>query len=413
MKTSKRILSVLLVMIFVVGLFAIPQSASANTFSATTAKDGRFVKSGKTFFTIIDGDLVSFNTAGKKVKDELDTGVTSDLYLVKNNLYYQKYDSSTRYFSIKKLNTKTLKAKTIIGNTSDELCGVSKKGMVTKSTIACYIFDLKGKQIGNVNCGIDNPYERYDYLCSTDKSHFFIKTTQRATSSNYILNYDVYLARFDVKTKKTTTFGKIATFENYSYAPSVMDAHVFKGNIVFTCGIYEGTGMFYRGKAFVMKLNGTKAKYINADVQDEIIPGKDCVYIEGTNDSGKQNKAVKISSKGAVKKINNNKVMYVLGKNAIIEKYSKTDEKHYLYKAQNNGKKAKLVLSDNDVIKKTDPSQTFAVPTIMGVADNCVLVSYRVATYYNSLNWRGDTLRFEYYLINASKGKYTKVKEVI
>lgn len=407
MSKFKKYLSLATAIILMVCCFAIPQTATANTFSKTSFKDGSMVKCGKYYYAICSYNLVRFSADGKKLNKSVDSDVYSQLYVYKNNLYYQVYDSATRTYDTIKINGKSLKKTTVMNDTSDMLKGVYSKGFITKASSYYYIKNFKGITKKSIYAGDYTTTINYEYIGSTNKYIFFSKTVESYANS-YSNNYTAYIVRYKAKNLSEKTLSKFGYFENLSYYPCCTDFHVYKKKIYFTFGGYEGSGAFYNGKAFKANPNGTKTKLIASNLMDDFIPGKNCVYLQG-NENQNNSRGIKITAKGKISKVANSKIRYTVGKYDLTTVSVNNATNVNVVRCKNNGSGKKVVIKGANLVKSSDPSSTYTYATIVGTDGKYALVSYRIFTYSSVSNWRGETLRYEYFYVNMSNGKAKKI----
>lgn len=395
MKISQKIINIILTLSIVFSMFCMSATTKAATNDVNTFKSADFVKcGGYYFFCEYDSNeyithiyRTKQNGEGKKIIGTVNNG--DKLCTYKNKLYYSN-DKGVYFY-----NPKTDKS-TLFKKGDYQIVGICNKGVIS------YTYG-KGLSLINFNKTVKKVASRdYSYLCSTNKYIFFYTVKQNGDK------YKTEIKRYNLNKNKAEKASDFTIKNDYQIYLSVQDSHVFKKCIIFSFGIYEGTGLYYNGAVYKMSKKGTGVKKILNKSFDVLTPGKNCVYasLEPIYDYS-MSECYKITANGKASKVKGTKgFKYSTSNNYYI--YSK-DSGNYLgydmYARQISKGKGKKIFNAKSFIKENDPKNAYVLGKGLGAFGDTALISITVYSPEGGIGWRPKSLRNYKYLVNLKTNK--------
>lgn len=390
----KRIFSIIIAVLILTSVVALPTTVSAATNDANSFKSGKFVKCGGYYFFVNankngKSTLYRVNSAGKKKKaiSNINFCSNDNLLSYKNRIYFNDNKGVMCYIpkSNKKFYLKKGKYESV---------GICNKGIISSdynTGLTLIRFNKKVKKI--------NSYSN-SYMCSNSKYIFYYSTKEVGSK------YKITIKRFNLSKNKSKTASTL-TIKKYGHSTiSCTASHVFKKNIIFSVGSYEGTGLYYNGVVYKMNSIGAGIKKILNSSVDKFTPGKDCVYGMG-QPSYDQNiyECYKITSNGKCKKVKNISNLRESTSNdycIYASRYNKLSENMYICKVANS--KSKKIFNGASFIRSSDPVNAYVNGIGVGSYGDMALIEIRVFSPTGGMGWRPLLLRTYTYMVNLKTG---------
>lgn len=387
----KRIFSIIIAVLILTSVVALPTTVSAATNDANSFKSGKFVKCGGYYFFVNTNKngkstLYRVNSAGKKKKaiSNINFYSNDNLLSYKNRIYFNDNKGVMCY--IPKNNKKFYLKKG-----KYESVGICNKGIISSdynTGLTLIRFNKKVKRI--------NSYSN-SYMCSNSKYIFYYSTKEVGSK------YKITIKRFNLSKNKSKTASTL-TIKKYGHSTiSCTASHVFKKNIIFSVGSYEGTGLYYSGVVYKMNSIGAGVKKISNKSIYSFTPGKNCIY--GLVQKYETSSFYKITSNGKctkVKGINNLKESNLNNYCLFAKDVGSNNED--LYSSYIGKGKSKRLFKASSYVKSTDPNNSYAVGVGVGSYGDMALIEIRVFSPTGGIGWRPLLLRTYTYMVNLKTG---------